>query len=259
MLLAFCTVTARRGRTRRWLRALFFTPILLLLVSHPGGHPPVLEYLQSALLACAAVFGVALLGQWLLWTIRPDPGPRARLTAAGRRGFPPAHWRRAGLHRGPRPELQGRGRVPFQAPGPAAVNRRRSGRCGSRSNRRWFLSRPCAIPSCAAPQSATGRCRGSPRRGRPRKPGGPALRRCRGRRCRHRESATTCMPCGPFRASARVPAPWQAVHSVIVPAWPCTCCAATLSLWATVGFGQIACVLLWQPSQATPPWPLLKR
>ena len=74
MLLAFCTVTIVAGRTRRWLRALFFTPILLLLVSHPGGHPPVLEYLQSALLACAAVFGVALLGQWLLWTIRPDPG-----------------------------------------------------------------------------------------------------------------------------------------------------------------------------------------
>ena len=43
----------------------------------PGGHPPVLEYLQSALLACAAVFGVALLGQWLLWTIRPDPGHAA--------------------------------------------------------------------------------------------------------------------------------------------------------------------------------------
>jgi hypothetical protein len=74
MLLAFSAVILVAGRTRRWLRALLFTPILLLLVAHPGGHPPVLEYLQSALLACSAVFGVALLGQWLLWTIRPDPG-----------------------------------------------------------------------------------------------------------------------------------------------------------------------------------------
>jgi len=63
------------GRPRRWVRALLFTPILVLLVGHPGGgHPPALEYIQSALLACAAVFVAALLGQWLLWTLRPDPG-----------------------------------------------------------------------------------------------------------------------------------------------------------------------------------------
>ena len=65
------------GRTRRWLRALLYTPLLVLLVAHPGGRPQTLEYLQSALMACAVVFGVALLGQWLLWTIRPDSGHAA--------------------------------------------------------------------------------------------------------------------------------------------------------------------------------------
>jgi hypothetical protein len=72
LVLSLAVLTA--GRTRRWLRALLYTPILMLLVTHQGGHPPVPEYLRSALVACAAVFGVALLGQWLLWTIRPDPG-----------------------------------------------------------------------------------------------------------------------------------------------------------------------------------------
>ncbi len=62
------------GRTRRWLRALLITPILVLLVTHPGDHPPPLEYLTAAALTCCAVFGVAMLGQWLLWTLRPDPG-----------------------------------------------------------------------------------------------------------------------------------------------------------------------------------------
>jgi len=71
-VLSLAVLTA--GRTRRWLRALLYTPILMLLVTHQGGHPPVPEYLRSALLACAAVFGVALVGQWLLWTIRPDSG-----------------------------------------------------------------------------------------------------------------------------------------------------------------------------------------
>jgi hypothetical protein len=76
-LVVLSLVVLTAGRTRRWLRALLYTPILVLLVTHQGGGPEVLEYLQSALLACAAVFGVALLGQWLLWTIRPDPGHAA--------------------------------------------------------------------------------------------------------------------------------------------------------------------------------------
>ena len=75
VVLSLLVLTA--GRTRRWLRALLYTPLLVLLVAHPGGRPQTLEYLQSALLACAVVFGVALLGQWLLWTIRPDSGHAA--------------------------------------------------------------------------------------------------------------------------------------------------------------------------------------
>jgi hypothetical protein len=75
VVLSLLVLTA--GRTRRWLRALLYTPLLLLLVAHPGGRPQTLEYLQSALVACALVFGVALLGQWLLWTIRPDSGHAA--------------------------------------------------------------------------------------------------------------------------------------------------------------------------------------
>ncbi len=74
MLLTLGLLLFSAGRGRRWLRALLFTPILVLLVSHPGHHPPTLEYLQAAFLTCCAVFGVALLGQWLLWTIRPDLG-----------------------------------------------------------------------------------------------------------------------------------------------------------------------------------------
>ncbi|NJD32144.1 MAG: FUSC family protein [Gammaproteobacteria bacterium] len=74
MLVALGTILLVAGMTRRWLRAVLFTPLLVLVASHPGGHAPALEYLQSAVLACSVVFGVAMLGQWLLWTIRPDPG-----------------------------------------------------------------------------------------------------------------------------------------------------------------------------------------
>jgi len=61
------------GQSRRWLRALLLTPFLMLVVGHQLDHAP-LDYLRSAGLACAVVFAFALLGQWLLWTIRPDPG-----------------------------------------------------------------------------------------------------------------------------------------------------------------------------------------
>ncbi len=61
------------GPQRRWLRALLVTPLLVLIVGHTGDHTAA-EYLRSAAMACAAVFAFALLGQWLLWTIRPDPG-----------------------------------------------------------------------------------------------------------------------------------------------------------------------------------------
>ncbi len=61
------------GHDRRWVRALLLTPFLMLVVGHQLDHAP-LDYLRSASLACAVVFAFALLGQWLLWTIRPDPG-----------------------------------------------------------------------------------------------------------------------------------------------------------------------------------------
>ncbi len=61
------------GPRRRWLRALLLTPFLVLVVGHDTGHD-VVAYLGSAFLACSVVFGFALLGQWMLWTIRPDPG-----------------------------------------------------------------------------------------------------------------------------------------------------------------------------------------
>jgi hypothetical protein len=70
--LGLCFLTA--GRTRRWLRALLFTPILVLLAAHPARHLAPIENLRAAALACCVVFGVAMLGQWLLWTIRPDRG-----------------------------------------------------------------------------------------------------------------------------------------------------------------------------------------
>jgi hypothetical protein len=74
LLLVMGLIVILFGRGRRWLRALMFTPILILVVSHQGHRATPLEYLNSASLACAVVFGVAVLGQWILWTIRPDPG-----------------------------------------------------------------------------------------------------------------------------------------------------------------------------------------
>jgi hypothetical protein len=73
-LLTLGLVLLGAGRGRRWLRALLFTPLLVLLAVHPRHQPPTIEYLQAALLTCCVVFGVALLGHWLLWTIRPDLG-----------------------------------------------------------------------------------------------------------------------------------------------------------------------------------------
>jgi hypothetical protein len=61
------------GPSHRWLRALLITPLLILVVGHHADHVAS-EYLRSAFLAFAVVFAFALLGQWLLWTIRPDAG-----------------------------------------------------------------------------------------------------------------------------------------------------------------------------------------
>ena len=147
----------------------------------------------------------------------------------------------------------------------ASSRRRRttgSDRCGSRSNPRPGPWARCAYrtrcSSCGLLRSARARCRGSSHRGRRRTPA-----------VRFREvlvsASSSASPrrraCRAGRSACRAsePAPWQVVHSVIVPAWPCSSFAATLSLCGSTGLGQIACVLLWQPSHATPPWPLLKR
>lgn len=61
------------GPRRRWLRALLNTPFLILVAGRHTDYAT-MDYLRSAFLACAVVFAFALLGQWLLWTIRPDPG-----------------------------------------------------------------------------------------------------------------------------------------------------------------------------------------
>jgi hypothetical protein len=82
VVLAFLMLVV--GHSRRWVRALLVTPFLMLVVGHQLDHAP-LEYLRSALLACAVVFAFALLGQWLLWTIRPDPGSIPVRAAARRR------------------------------------------------------------------------------------------------------------------------------------------------------------------------------
>lgn len=72
------------GSKRRWVRALMVTPLLMLVVGHNEDHAAV-PYLSSAFLACAVVFAFALLGQWMLWTIRPDPGSIPARAAARRK------------------------------------------------------------------------------------------------------------------------------------------------------------------------------
>ena len=69
------------GKRHRWIKRLLMTPMLVLIMSPIGDHS-VLDYLRSATLACAVVYGSALLGQWLLWTLRPDPGRAAAGPAA---------------------------------------------------------------------------------------------------------------------------------------------------------------------------------
>jgi hypothetical protein len=73
LLVAIGLATLVAGPRRRWLRALLMTPFLVLVVGH-GGDQTATEYLRGAFYACTVVFAFVLLGQWLLWTIRPDPG-----------------------------------------------------------------------------------------------------------------------------------------------------------------------------------------
>ena len=69
------------GKQHRWIKRLLITPMLVMMMSEAGDHTA-LDYMHSATLACAVVYGSALLGQWLLWTLRPDPGRTAAGPAA---------------------------------------------------------------------------------------------------------------------------------------------------------------------------------
>jgi len=66
------------GRRWAWSRGFLLTPILVLLVSPQPALDTAVPYLPPTLLACAGVFTLAVLGKWLLWTLRPDVG---RVTA----------------------------------------------------------------------------------------------------------------------------------------------------------------------------------
>ena len=56
------------------LQSLLLTPILVLVVG-PAGTPTGPEgYLGTTLFACLLVFGMTILGKWMLWTLRPDSG-----------------------------------------------------------------------------------------------------------------------------------------------------------------------------------------
>jgi hypothetical protein len=46
----------------------------VLLVQHRNLGNTVVDYLSTALVACAIVFVATLLGKWVLWTLRPDTG-----------------------------------------------------------------------------------------------------------------------------------------------------------------------------------------
>jgi hypothetical protein len=62
------------GSERPALQSFALTPIALLLDGDaiPGG--PGGDYLNATLLSCLLVFVVAILGKWMLWTLRPDSG-----------------------------------------------------------------------------------------------------------------------------------------------------------------------------------------
>jgi hypothetical protein len=57
----------------------------------------------------------------------------------------------------------------------------------------------------------------------------------------------------------KLPGAWQTVHSMMVPAYPCSCTAATLSFALAAALGQMAWGLPWHASHASPPCPLLLR
>lgn len=69
LLLGVLTV----GRRRPWVQGFLLTPLLVLFAAHDPVAPNA-SYLQAALLVSVLVFAFALLGKWMLWTLRPDAG-----------------------------------------------------------------------------------------------------------------------------------------------------------------------------------------
>jgi hypothetical protein len=66
------------GRRWPWSRGFLMAPILVLMAAPQPAFDYGVNNLPPMLLACAGVFTLAVLGKWLLWTLRPDVG---RITA----------------------------------------------------------------------------------------------------------------------------------------------------------------------------------
>jgi uncharacterized membrane protein YccC len=67
------------GRAHPLLRAMLTAPIIVLLAGQGDVGAPGREYLEETLLATVLVVGATVLGEWVLWTLRPD---RGRVSAA---------------------------------------------------------------------------------------------------------------------------------------------------------------------------------
>jgi hypothetical protein len=74
LLIGFALLVFVMADRHRWMPAFMLTPIVALFVRHPGGVDPLIESLHLVLPSCAVAFGCALLGKWLLWSLRPDTG-----------------------------------------------------------------------------------------------------------------------------------------------------------------------------------------
>jgi hypothetical protein len=61
------------GRVRGGWQGFLLTPVLVLLVAADTGYSSGLQ-VQATLLAFATVATFAVLGKWVLWTLRPDAG-----------------------------------------------------------------------------------------------------------------------------------------------------------------------------------------
>ncbi len=77
LLLTLLAALILFGRGHEGIQSVLLVPSILLLVSHDSFEGPGVEYLRTMSLACLFVFACALLGKWLMWSLRPDPGRAA--------------------------------------------------------------------------------------------------------------------------------------------------------------------------------------